>query len=104
ATLTAALMLCGTLYVLRVISVSRIVIALTVVLTLSMIMPRRAIWRKLRERRFLKGLETRNVLIVGDGRVGHALRNHLEALPQMGFRFKGFVTLDEHSEISGNPQ
>jgi exopolysaccharide biosynthesis polyprenyl glycosylphosphotransferase len=99
ATLTAALMLCGTLYVLRVTSVSRIVIALTVVLTLSMIMPRRAIWRKLRERRFLKGLDTRNVLIVGDGRVGQALRNHLEALPHMGFRFKGFVTLDPHDTM-----
>jgi len=94
--MTAALMLCGTLYVLRVTSVSRLVIALTVVLTLAMVMPRRAIWRKLRERRFLKGLDTRNVLIVGDGRVGHALRNHLEALPHMGFRFKGFVTLDPH--------
>ena len=96
ATLTAALMLCGTLYVLRENSVSHVVIALTVLLTLAMIMPRRAIWRKLRERRFLRGLDTRNVLIVGDGRVGHALRNHLEALPQMGFRFKGFVTLDPH--------
>jgi exopolysaccharide biosynthesis polyprenyl glycosylphosphotransferase len=94
ATLTAALMLCGTLFVLRVNSVSRLVIAMTLCLTLAMIMPRRAIWRKLRERRFLKGLNTRNVLIVGDGRVGHALRNHLEALPHMGFRFKGFVTLD----------
>jgi len=96
AVMTAALMLCGTLYVLRVTSVSRLVIALTVMLTLAMVMPRRAIWRKLRERRFLKGLDTRNVLIVGDGRVGHALRNHLEALPHMGFRFKGFVTLDPH--------
>jgi len=96
ATLTAALMLCGTLYVLRVTSVSRIVILLTVMLTLAMVMPRRAVWRKLRERRFLKGLDTRNVLIVGDGRVGYALRNHLEALPHMGFRFKGFVTLDPH--------
>jgi len=99
AALTAALMLCGTLYVLRLDSVSRIVVALTVVLTLAMIMPRRAIWRKLRARRFLKGLETRNVLIVGDGRVGHALRNHLEALPEMGFRFKGFVTLNPHETM-----
>jgi len=99
AALTAALMLCGTLYVLRVTAVSRIVILLTVVLTLAMIMPRRAVWRKLRERRFLKGLDTRNVLIVGDGRVGHALRNHLEALPHMGFRFKGFVTLDPHDTM-----
>ena len=104
ATLTAALMLCGTLYVLRVASVSRVVIALTVALTLTMIMPRRmAIWRKLlRERRFLRGLDTRNVLIVGDGRVGHALRNHLEALPHLGFRFKGFVTLDPHDTAREN--
>jgi len=99
AVMTAALMLCGTLYVLRVTSVSRLVVALTVVLTLAMVMPRRAIWRKLRERRFLKGLDTRNVLIVGDGRVGHALRNHLEALPHMGFRFKGFVTLDPYDTM-----
>jgi len=102
ATLTAALMLCGTLYVLRVNSVSRIVILLTVMLTLAMVMPRRAVWRKLRERRFLKGLDTRNVLIVGDGRVGHALRNHLEALPHMGFRFKGFITLDPHDMMRPN--
>jgi exopolysaccharide biosynthesis polyprenyl glycosylphosphotransferase len=98
ATLTAALMLCGTLYMMHAYAVSRIVVALTVVLTLTMIMARRAVWRTLRERRFLQGHETRNVLIVGDGRVGHALRNHLESLPHMGFRFKGFVTLD----TSGN--
>ena len=94
ATLTAALMLCGTLYMMHAYAVSRIVVALTVVVTMMMIMARRAVWRSIRARRFLHGHETRNVLIVGDGRVGHALRNHLEALPQMGFRFKGFITLD----------
>jgi hypothetical protein len=52
------------------------------------------VWRKLRERRFRLGYETRNVLIVGDGRVGQALRNHLISLRHMGFRFMGFVTLD----------
>ena len=104
AALTSGLMLCGTLYVFSGYAVSRIVVALTIVFTAALVMVRRAIWRKLRQRRFVQGLETRNVLIVGDGRVGHALRNHLEALPHMGFRFKGFVALDERSEISGNPQ
>ena len=28
-------------------------------------------------RRFREGVETRNVLIVGAGRVGHALKNHI---------------------------
>lgn len=94
ATLTAGLLLCGTLYLTRAFAVSRIVVALTVVFTTILLMVRRAVSRKLRERRYLQGRETRNVLIVGDGRVGHALRNHLQALPHMGFRFLGFVSLD----------
>jgi exopolysaccharide biosynthesis polyprenyl glycosylphosphotransferase len=94
ATLTAGLLICGTLYLTRLYAVSRVVVALTVVLTGVMLVLRRAVWRRLRERRFLQGKEVRNVLIVGDGRVGHALRNHLQALPHMGFRFKGFISLD----------
>jgi exopolysaccharide biosynthesis polyprenyl glycosylphosphotransferase len=70
----------------------------TVLLTMVMLMVRRALWRKLRQKRFIEGLEVRNVLIVGDGRVGHALRNHLESLPHMGFRFKGFISMDGRSE------
>lgn len=94
AVLLSGLLLCGTLYLTRGYAVSRLAVLLTVFLTMPMLMLRRALWRKLRERRYLLGLEVRNVLIVGDGRVGHALRNHLEALPHMGFRFKGFISLD----------
>jgi exopolysaccharide biosynthesis polyprenyl glycosylphosphotransferase len=83
--------------------VSRVVEGLTVLLTLTMIMSRRMVWTMLKQRRFLKGRETRNVLIVGDGRVGQALRNHLESLPHLGFRFKGFVTLNA-GEGSNNHQ
>lgn len=104
ATLTAGLLLCGTLYLLRAYAVSRLVMLLTVLLTMVMLMMRRALWRKLRQRRFLQGLETRNVLIVGDGRVGHALRNHLESLSHMGFRFKGFIAMDSRGEGSGGSQ
>jgi exopolysaccharide biosynthesis polyprenyl glycosylphosphotransferase len=104
ATLTAGLLLCGTLYLMRAYAVSRLVMLMTVLLTTVMLMARRAIWRRLRQRRFLQGLETRNVLIVGDGRVGHALRNHLESLSHMGFRFKGFIAMDSRGEGSGGPQ
>lgn len=95
AVLTSGLLLCGALYLTRGYAVSRLAVLMTVVLTLPMLMLRRALWRKLRERRYLLGMEVRNVLIVGDGRVGHALRNHLEALPHLGFRFKGFISLTE---------
>jgi exopolysaccharide biosynthesis polyprenyl glycosylphosphotransferase len=104
ATLTAGLLLCGTLYLTRTYQVSRIVVGITVLLTLVMLTARRAVWRRLRERRYLQGRETRNVLIVGDGRVGHALRNHLEALPHMGFRFKGFITLEPSDEKTAQHQ
>ena len=103
ATLTAGLLLCGTLYVLHGYALSRAIVSLTVLFTLLMQMARRGAWRKLRERRYLQGLETRNVLIVGDGRVAHALRNHLEALRHMGFRFKGFISLTPRREEIANP-
>ncbi len=101
--LTAGLLLCGTLYLTRAEAVSRLVVLITVSLTMVMLMARRALWRKLRERRYLSGLEVRNVLIVGDGRVGHALRNHLEALPHMGFRFKGFIAMNDGEDGEGHP-
>jgi exopolysaccharide biosynthesis polyprenyl glycosylphosphotransferase len=102
ASLTAGLLLCGTLYVMQGYAVSRIVVGLTVLLAMLMMMTRRALWRKVMQRRYLQGLETRNVLIVGVGRVAHALRNHLEALRHMGFRFKGFITIEERDAESGN--
>jgi len=95
AVLTAGLVLCGTLYVMRAYAVSRIVVALTLVLTMCAVMLRRAVWLRIQQRRFLQGREVRNVLIVGDGRVGNALRNHLLSLQSMGFRFLGFVAIDE---------
>ncbi len=53
-------------------------------------------------RRYREGMETRNVMIVGAGRVGHALRNHLESQQHLGFRFKGFVALTEREAESGD--
>ncbi len=102
ANLTAGLLLCGTLYLLQGYAVSRIVVGVTVLLAMVMTMARRFAWRRLMQRRYLEGLETRNVLIVGVGRVAHALRNHLEALRHMGFRFKGFIALNAEDTESGN--
>jgi exopolysaccharide biosynthesis polyprenyl glycosylphosphotransferase len=36
-------------------------------------------------------METRNILVVGTGRVGQALRHHIESLRHLGYTFKGFV-------------
>jgi exopolysaccharide biosynthesis polyprenyl glycosylphosphotransferase len=92
-TLTSGLMLCGTLYVMKQYAVSRLVVALTIVITASFLMARRAIERKMMQRRYLQGRETRN-----------ALRNHLQALPHMGFRFMGFVSLEDDAEGGSDSQ
>jgi exopolysaccharide biosynthesis polyprenyl glycosylphosphotransferase len=103
ATLTAGLLLCGTLYLQRQAEfISREVVILMVLFTMALISVRRAVWRKVVYTRYRDGLETRNVLIVGAGRVAHALRNHLESLRHLGFRFKGFVALTEHEAESGD--
>lgn len=100
ATLTAGLLLCGTLYLSNGEEISRIVIGLMVVFTGVLLCVRRALWRRMVYRRFRAGMETRNVLIVGAGRVGHALRNHIDSLQHLGFRFKGFVALTEREAES----
>ncbi len=102
ATLIAGLILCGTLYLRKAIIVSRIVVLTLVLLTLALLCLRRAIWRHVVYSRYREGLDTRNVLIVGAGRVAHALRNHLESLRHLGFRFKGFVSLTEREAESGD--
>jgi exopolysaccharide biosynthesis polyprenyl glycosylphosphotransferase len=102
ATLTSGLLLCGTLYLSNGEAISRVVVALMVVFSTALLCLRRAMWRRMAYRRFQAGIETRNVLIVGAGRVGQALRNHIESLQYLGFRFKGFVALSEREVESGD--
>lgn len=103
ASLVAGLLLCGALYLSRELVFSRGVLVMTVLLTAVLLCLRRAIWRRMVYARYREGLETRNILIIGAGRVAHALRNHLESLRHMGFRFKGFVALTEREAESGDP-
>ena len=54
---------------------------------------RRLVYRILLYRRFDRGLDTRNVLIVGTGPEAQALRHHLDSIKHLGYTFKGFVDL-----------
>jgi exopolysaccharide biosynthesis polyprenyl glycosylphosphotransferase len=92
ACFTAGLLLCGALYIVgRGKEVSRGVVLLTIVFTAILLSARRLIWRAIVYRRYDRGIETRNILVVGTGRVGQALRHHIESIRHLGFTFKGFV-------------
>lgn len=104
AVLVSGLLLCGALYLFNGVAISRIVVGFVVLFSAVLLCVRRAAWRRMAYKRFREGMETRNVLIVGAGRVGYALRNHLESLNHLGFRFKGFVALTEREAESGDAE
>lgn len=89
---TASLILAGALYFGREDSISRAVVVATLLLTAAFLCVRRAVWRFALYKRYENGLETRNVLIVGTGSSGLAIRSHLQRIRHLGFTVKGFVT------------
>jgi exopolysaccharide biosynthesis polyprenyl glycosylphosphotransferase len=95
---TASLILAGALYVGRADSISRAVVIATMVMTASLLCLRRALWRYTLYRRYENGLDTRNVLIVGTGSSGLAIRSHLQRMRHLGFTFKGFVRSGEKDD------
>ena len=93
ACFTAGLLLSGALYFARGQVVSRGVVLLTLGLTTLLLCTRRLVWRHVVYRRYDRGIETRNILVVGTGRVGQALRQHIESIRHLGYTFKGFVQM-----------
>lgn len=88
---TSGLLLTGTLYLVRAEDIPRAVVIITVVLVTISLSLRRLVYRSLMYRRFDRGMDTRNVLIVGTGPEAHALRHHLESIRHLGYTFKGFI-------------
>ncbi|WP_263357545.1 sugar transferase [Acidicapsa ligni] len=91
ACLVSGLILTGTLYLIKAEQIPRSVVLLTVVLITVSLSLRRLVFRAMMYRRFERGLNTRNVIIVGTGAEAHALRHHLQSIRQLGYIFKGFV-------------
>jgi exopolysaccharide biosynthesis polyprenyl glycosylphosphotransferase len=102
ATLTAGLLLCGTLYLFPGYSVPRGALIVTVILALIMLMLRRTLWSFMIKRHYLKR-GTRNILIVGSGRRAEVLRAHLDALHHSGVKFKGFISPLPHKDLASHP-
>jgi exopolysaccharide biosynthesis polyprenyl glycosylphosphotransferase len=91
ACFTSGLLLTGTLYLVRAEDIPRRVVMVTLVLVTASLCMRRLIYRTMMYRRFERGQDTRNVLIVGTGPEAHALRHHLESIRHLGYTFKGFI-------------
>lgn len=93
ACFTAGLLLTGTLYLLHAADIPRSIVLITLALVTVLLSLRRFVYRVMLYRRFDRGLDTRNVLIVGTGPEAHALRHHIDSVRHLGYVFKGFADL-----------
>ena len=93
ACFSSGLLLTGALYLVHANDIPRGIVISTVCLVAFALGLRRLIYRIWLYRRFDRGLDTRNVLIVGTGPEAHALRHHLESIKHLGYTFKGFIEL-----------
>jgi exopolysaccharide biosynthesis polyprenyl glycosylphosphotransferase len=91
ACFTSGLLLTGALYLVRAEDIPRRVVLITLGMITVALCLRRLAYRSLMYRRFDRGQDTRNVLIVGTGPEAHALRHHLESIRHLGYTFKGFI-------------
>lgn len=95
ACLNSGLLLTGTLYLIHADDIPRGIVLSTVFLATVALSLRRLLYRLLLYRRYVQGIGTRNILIVGTGPEAHVLRRHIEAVGRFGYTFKGFVAVDE---------
>ncbi len=93
ACFTAGLMLTGTLYLLHASDIPRRIVLITLGIVTVALSLRRFLYRMLLYRRFERGIDTRNILIVGTGPDAYALRHHIDSIRHLGYVFKGFIAV-----------
>jgi FlaA1/EpsC-like NDP-sugar epimerase len=90
--LATGLLLCGGLYMMHNTTISRAVVAYLVCLTTVLLCIVRGTWRYSIHRDYEKGLETKNVVILGASHVAEVMRKQIVKNRRLGREFKGFVT------------
>lgn len=91
ACFTSGLFLTGTLYLIHASNIPRSIVLGTLGLVMISLSLRRLVYRVMLNRRLDRGLGTRSVLIVGTGPEADVLRNQMEHIRHLGYKFKGFI-------------
>lgn len=95
----AGLLLCGSLYMFHNNTVSRGFAAWFITLTSVFLCLLRAFWRWSLYRNYDRGIDTRNVLILGANHMGNAVRKQLQRSGHLGRVFKGFIKTTENGSL-----
>ncbi len=89
--LAATFLLAVFIFLLKAKEVSRVVFAISAVANFVTMTAWRLWRRRILERRVAQGVGTRNVLIIGAGRMGQDLARYFETNKRLGFVVKGFL-------------
>ena len=100
---TAGLLLCGAMYMMHNVAISRAVVAYLVCLTTVFFCISRVGWRYFAFRRYERGLDSRNVLIVGVSSIGLALCKQIVSNRHLGRVFKGFLEIPGSNAVAQTP-
>jgi exopolysaccharide biosynthesis polyprenyl glycosylphosphotransferase len=93
ACLTAGLLLSGGLYLTQGYRVSRSLVLILVCFTAVILCARRLMGRVITYREYDRGVNTRNVVILGSNHISVALKEHISRRSHLGYTFRGFVSL-----------
>jgi exopolysaccharide biosynthesis polyprenyl glycosylphosphotransferase len=93
ACLTAGLLLSGGLYLTEGYRVSRSLVLFLVCFTAVILCARRLIGRAITYREYERGVNTRNLVILGSNKISAALKEHISHRSHLGYTFRGFVSL-----------
>lgn len=104
AALTSALFLCGALYMTHDVAASRLLVLVFVSVTAITLNVRRARWRRARYRDYERGVELRNVLVLGTNRLSAALGDQMLRRVHMGYHLCGYIALPRSREDDEVPR
>ena len=93
ACLTAGILLSGGLYLTEGDRVSRSLVFFLVCFTAFILCTRRFIGRVVTYRAYERGVNTRNLVILGSNHISVALKEHISRRIHLGYTFRGFVSL-----------
>ncbi len=93
ACLTAGLLLSGGLYLTEGYHVSRSLVLFLVCFTAVILCARRLVARMIVYREYERGVNTRNLIILGSNHISVALKEHVSHRIHLGYTFRGFVNL-----------
>jgi exopolysaccharide biosynthesis polyprenyl glycosylphosphotransferase len=71
---------------------------LAIILTCGALLVCRVLWRRQWDIHFQRNVAGKNILIAGADPIGRDVREHLASLRYTGYRFKGFVELNEDTD------